>query len=205
MLTTCPICDDEHDASACPVALDEDVWAGRPPEDGEASSRALAAAGTLRPLLAVQAASEEEIAVLETVHTDEDQRRRLSRSRRIVRAIRHLRLGRQDELHAEIEQAEIAMPNDARTHMVDGFARMLAGDLGGARERFESVAHRGEEDERLDGLLLAGRCLISAGQCGDAADLLERVVQEADGWHRAEARYHLARCVVARMSDEAAR
>ena len=201
MEPTCPLCDGEHPSTACAAMQDDAVWTAPDPGDGETSPTAVTAAGTIRPLLAALTASEKEVAVLETVHTDEDQRRRLSRSRRLVRAIRHLRLGRQDELKVELEEAEVTLPNDPRTHLVGGFGRLMAGDLSGAQERFESVARRGEGDDRLDGLLLAGRCMIAADRCGDASALLERVAQEGEGLQRAEARYQLARCVVARMAD----
>lgn len=200
----CPLCDGEHRPSACPALQDDAVWVVSDPGGDDLSRAAAIAADSLRPLLAALAASENEVSVLESVHTDEDQRRRLSRSRRLVRAIRHLRLGRQEELRVEIEEAEVALANDPRTHLVDGFGQLLAGDLAGAQERFEWVARRGDGEQRLDGMLLAGRCLIAAGHPGDAAALLERASQEGEGYQRAEACYQLARCVVARLADEAA-
>ena len=144
---------------------------------------------------------EHEVKVLETVHTDEDQRRRLARARRLVKATRHIRLNRLDELAAELEGAEIALPGDARTHIVEGFARLIEDDLEAATGRFEAAEKGADGEEQLDAKLMLGRCLLARGRTPDARRTLEALAEEAQGERLATVRYELARCRVVEMQD----
>lgn len=198
--------------SACTWVHETRAWGTeRPAAPGfsephdETTLRGWIAAGGLRPLADALRTSEEEVRVLETVHTDEDQRRRLSRARRLVKAARHIKLDRLDELGAELEGAEIALPGDARTRLVEGFARLLEDDLEAAVGQFEAAEKGADGDERMDARLMFGRCRLAQGRILDARRAFEGLVEEVQGNRLATVRYELARCRVAEMQDVAVR
>lgn len=198
--------------SACTWVREASVWAvERPPapefaaEPDDAALRGWIAAGGLRPLTDALRTSEGEVKVLETVHTDEDQRRRLARARRLVKAARHIKLGRLGELEGELEGAEVALPGDARTRLVEGFARLLGDDLEAAAGLFEAAEKGADGDERLDARLMFGRCQLALGRTGAARQAFEGIAAEAQAERLATVRYELARCRVAEMRNEPVR
>ncbi len=198
--------------SACTWVHETRAWdEERPSAPGfsephdETSLRGWIAANGLRPLADALRTSEEEVRVLETVHTDEDQRRRLSRARRLVKATRHIKLDRLDELGAELEGAEIALPGDCRTRLVEGFARLLEDDLEAAAGQFEAAEKGADGDERVDAKLMFGRCRLAQGQIPAARKAFEAIAEEVHGDRLATVRYELARCRVAEMQDDAVR
>jgi len=193
-MTTCPLCDGDHPASGCPFPWDDRVWDGDTGGELDLWTGGLA----LAPLVRAFDESQQEIKVLESVHTDEEQRQRLSRARRLVKGIRHLRLERFDEMDEELEAAEIARKGDMRTALVTGITALLGDRLDDALVRFEAVILGGDEADRLDALTLAGRCLIASGRVDEAVKRFRAVVEAGAGLQRAEARYQLARCEVAR-------
>jgi hypothetical protein len=194
-MTTCPLCDGDHSASGCPFPWDDRCWQT---DDGDEPDLPLWTARlSLAPLMRALDESAREIKVLESVHTDEDQRQRLSRARRLVKAGRHLRLERFDEMDEELEAAEIARRGDVRNALVTGMAALLQDRVDDALARFEQVILGGADADRLDGLALAGRCLLMTGRLDDARKRFRAVVEDGDGLQRAEARYQLARCEVA--------
>lgn len=211
-MITCLFCDLDHATSACELVHEADVWEEqRPPapafmaEGEDEALRRWVAGGNLRPLADALRRSEEEVSVLETVHTDEDQRRRLARARRLVKAARHMRLNRRDEVDAEVEGAEIALPGDARIRIVEGFARLLEDDLERAEELFAAAEKAADADELADARVMLGRTRLALGRTDKARSTLEALVEEVDGPRLAQARYELARCRVAELDDDAVR
>jgi len=211
-MNSCLFCDGDHTTSACTWVREASVWdEQRPPAPGfaavddEETVRRWIAAGSLRPLSDALRTSEEEARILETVHTDEDQRRRLARARRLIKAARHMRLDRLDELEGELEAAEIALPGDARTRLVEGFARLIDDDVEAALRQFEEAEKGADGDERLDAKLMCGRCLAALGRVEDAGLAYEGLVEETQGERLAAVRYELARCRVAEIRDETVR
>ena len=207
-MNNCLFCDGNHATSACEWIHDGGVWEEeRPPapafmaDNDEQALRRWIAAGVLRPLADALRDSEEEVSVLETVHTDEDQRRRLARARRLVKAVRYMRLDRRDELDGELEAAEIALPGDARTRLVDGYAELLRDRVDGATQRFEEAEKRADGRERLDARLMFGRCLLAQGHAQRAQGALEALIEETSGERVAEVWYQLALCRVVEMRD----
>lgn len=198
--------------SACTWVHEAAVWdEPGPPAPGfgenpdETDVRGWIAVGGLRPLADALRASEEEVKVLETVHTDEDQRRRLARARRLVKSARHMKLDRLDELDAELEGAEIALPGDARTLLVQGFAALLEDDLEAATERFEAAEKAADGAEQLDAKLMLGRCLLAGGRTLEARRAFEALAEETQGERLAPLRYELALCRVSEMQDDPVR
>ena len=211
-MNICLFCDGNHATSACEWVRDRDVWEEQRPsappfmaESDQETLRRWIAAGTLRPLADALRTSDEEVSVLETVHTDETQRRRLARARRLVKAVRHIRLDRREELYGELEAAEIALPGDARTRLMDGFAELLRDRVDDAVQRFEAAEKGADGDERLDAQLMVGRCLVAQGKTQRARTILEDLLDETEGERVAEVRYQLALCSVAEMQDGSVR
>ncbi len=191
------MCDGEHPAGECPWIDTDAAWdpAGEAgDEGGELPVQVLLQ--TMAPLRELIRICEKEVLVLETVDTDSHQRSRLQRSRHLVRAIRHLKRRRFDEVETELSLAREVLPDDSRIALGTGYASLVQGQLEEAAEAFSSAARRGEGNERLDARLLAGRTLLWAGHTADARKQLELVTEGGDQARGALAGYELARCAV---------
>ena len=200
------MCDGEHLSSECPWIETDAAWdpAGEVGDaDGESQYRVLLQ--TMAPLRELTRVCEKEVLVLETVDTDANQRSRLQRSRHLVRAIRHLKRRRFDEVATELAMAREALPEDARIALGTGYSAMVQGQLEEAAEAFSSSARWGTGNERLDAQLLAGRTLLWVNRLDDAKKHLEAVAEGGDPDRGAQAGYELARCVVMEIPNGPAR
>ena len=116
-----------------------------------------------------------------------------------------MRLNRLDEVEDELEGAEIALAGDARTRIVEGFARLLEDDLERAVEQFEAAEKAADADELADARMMLGRVRLVLGRIDPARVALEALVEEAEGERLSAARYELARCGVAELDDDTVR
>ena len=82
MVTFCPLCEDSHPVEECPHLRSEATWADGGTDAVAAQSgdidamRVLLAARAMEPLVRTLNQARREVEVLETVNTDDDQRRR---------------------------------------------------------------------------------------------------------------------------------
>lgn len=214
MITVCPLCEDAHTVVECPHLQTSATWS----EDGgpdvaavqagdEEALRALLAARALHPLVRTLAEAQREVRVLETVNTDDEQRRRLSRSRKLVKAIRHVRHRRMEMVDIELAEAERARRNDPVTTLVAGFVRTIEGKAEEALVQLAAVADTVEDGDdlgdfdlerlRTDARMAAGRNLLQLSSFEEARRRFEEVVASGEVEERAEARYQIARCLLA--------
>ncbi len=218
MVTVCPLCEDSHTVEDCPHLRSESIWSAEGPDAAAAQSgdiaalRALLAARALGPLVRTLAEAQREVGVLETVNTDDDQRRRLARSRKLIKAIRHVRHRRMDLVEAELEEASHVSTRDPLIDFVTGFVRTVEGRSVDALGHFDAVDKLDADDEilgdvdgcrlRLDAWMGSGRNLMLLGRFGEARACFERVVEGGAGDERAEARYQIARCLLVDSDGE---
>ncbi len=213
MVTVCPLCEDSHPVDECPHLRAEATWADRREDAGPLAEddleglRGVLAARALGPLVRTLAEAQREVGVLETVNTDDDQRRRLSRSRKLIKAIRHVRHRRMELVEAELEEATRISRGDPLVDFVTGFVRTVEGRPEDAIERFDAVDQLDADDDtlgdfdgcrlRLDAWMGSGRNLMLLGRFDEARARFEQVVEGGVGDERAEARYQIARCLLA--------
>ena len=220
MTPACTLCDGAHGVDDCPYLRAESTWNAGALDEGAARAgeeeplRALLAARALEPLVSALDAARREVDVLETVNTDDEQRQRLSRSRKLVKAIHHVRHRRLEMLEPELSEAERARPGDPLTAMVAGYVRMVEGRFDAAVAHFEAATETLDTWEetgddldpariRLDALIGWARSLVTMERYAEARERFAEVVRLGEGDRRAEARYQIARCLLAEARGDA--
>ncbi len=221
MVTVCLLCEDAHTVEDCPHLESPATWSSDDFPDpaavqagDEQALRALLAARALHPLVRTLTEAQREVEVLETVNTDDEQRRRLSRSRKLVKAIRHVRHRRMEMVDAELSEATQARRDDPVTALVAGLVRTLEGRADEALGHLVGVADSVEEGDdlgefdldriRTDARMAAGRNLLQLSRFDEARERFQQVVTSGESDERAEARYQIARCLLAAAGAEEA-
>lgn len=205
----CPICERPHEPAACPRAASAVVWADPAPGgDGRGDDGALADRAAWRfhaPLRAVLDRTREDLRILESLHRDLDQERRLVVDREVLEAGRSLREGRLDEAARSLGSAARKGRGDPKIALLEGFLSLRSGDAPAATDAFEAATLRAEPGGQRAALrLLLGRVQLHRGDRPRAEERFRLALEEAEGPLRSDLHFQLCRMALLAAGEGAA-